>query len=237
VWQDEFDGALNQDWVFDIGRGTNGWGNNELQFYTRRPENVRIENGILLIEARKETYESAEYTSARLKTEGRRAFRYGRVEARIQVPRGLGLWPAFWALGEDRAAVGWPACGEIDVMENIGREPGTVHATVHGPGYSGGKGVGGLFSVPEVALADAFHVFAVEWEPARLSFSVDGTTYKTITPADVPGRWVFDHPHFLLLNLAVGGNWPGPPDGTTTFPARMRVDYVRVYERAAANRW
>jgi len=232
VWQDEFNGTLDPDWVFDIGRGTNGWGNNELQYYTRRPENVRVENGVLVIEARQETYEGAAYTSARLKTEGRRAFGYGRFEARIQVPRGQGLWPAFWALGADRGAVGWPTCGEIDVMEHIGREPAAVHGTVHGPGYSGAKGVGGAFTLPKGTFSDGFHVFAADWEPGRLTFSVDGQDYKTITPAEVSGRWVFDHPFFLLLNLAVGGNWPGPPDDKTLFPARMLVDYVRVYERA-----
>jgi beta-glucanase (GH16 family) len=231
IWRDEFDGALNPDWVYDRGRGGNGWGNNELQYYTRRPENVRIEQGLLVIEARKETYEGVAYTSARLKTEGRRAFQYGRIEARMQVPRGQGVWPAFWALGADRGAIGWPACGEIDVMENIGREPAMVHGTVHGPGYSGGNGVGGPFTLKSGTFADGFHVFSVDWEPARLTFSVDGTPYKTITPADVKGRWVYDHPFFLLLNLAIGGNWPGPPNDDTPVPARMLVDYVRVYER------
>jgi len=156
-----------------------------------------------------------------------------RIEARIEVPRGPGLWPAFWALGETIPSAGWPRCGEIDIMENIGREPGRVHATVHGPGYSGGKGVGGPFDLPSGAFADGFHVFAVEWAPSSLRFSVDGTVYKTITPADVSGDWVFDGPFFLLLNLAVGGNWPGSPDADTAFPARMKVDYVRVYERSS----
>ena len=148
AWHDEFETAIGPDWVFDIGTGSNGWGNNELEFYTSRPENVRVENGVLVIEARKEAYSSRGYTSARLKTEGRITFKYGRIEARIQVPRGQGVWPAFWALGEDQKAVGWPRCGEIDVMENIGKEPTRVHATVHGPGYSGGKGVGGFFELP-----------------------------------------------------------------------------------------
>lgn len=233
LWHDEFDTAIGPDWVFDIGTGSNGWGNNELQFYTSRPENVRIESGVLVIEARKEQYSSREYTSARLKTEGRKTFKYGRIEARIQVPRGEGLWPAFWALGEDQKAVGWPRCGEIDIMENIGKEPTRVHATVHGPGYSGGKGVGGFLELPSRAFADGFHVFAVEWDATGLRFSSDDTVYKQITPADVPGAWAFDHPFYLLLNLAVGGNWPGSPSAETQFPARMRVDYVRAYERAA----
>jgi beta-glucanase (GH16 family) len=231
VWHDEFDKAIGPDWTFDVGTGGNGWGNNELEYYTARPENARVENGVLVIEARKESYQSREYTSARLKTEGRRTFKYGRIEARIQVPRGQGMWPAFWALGEDQKAAGWPRCGEIDVMENIGREPSRVHATVHGPGYSGGQGVGGPFDLPSGAFADGFHVFAVEWDASGLRFSVDDTVYKSITPTDVPATWVYDHPFFLLLNLAVGGNWPGPPDTETVFPARMKVDYVRAYER------
>jgi len=237
VWHDEFDTAIGPDWTFDIGAGKAGWGNNERQFYTARPENARIENGALVIEARRERYSSSEYTSARLKTEGRAAFTYGRIEARIQVPRGEGLWPAFWALGDDLRTVGWPRCGEIDVMENIGREPGRVHATVHGPGYSDGQGVGGFFDLPSGAFADAFHLFAVEWDASGLRFSVDDTLYKSITPADVPGTWVFGHPFFLLLNLAVGGRWPGDPNADTAFPARMKVDFVRVYDRSRGAGW
>jgi oligosaccharide reducing-end xylanase len=236
VWSDEFERAIGPDWVFDIGRGGNGWGNNESQFYTDRKENARVENGVLIIEARKEAREGAAYTSARLKTAGRKTFKYGRLEARIQIPRGQGIWPAFWALGEDITTARWPTCGEIDVMENIGKEPSIVHGTVHGPQYSGGKGVGAAFSLPSGAFADAFHVFAVDWEPASLTFSVDGKAYRTITPADLSGRWVFDHPFFLLLNLAVGGNWPGAPDATTPFPAQMKIDYVRVYERVSPGR-
>jgi beta-glucanase (GH16 family) len=232
VWHDEFDTAIGPDWVFDVGTGGNGWGNNELEFYTARSENARVENGVLIIEARKEPYQSREYTSARLKTEGRRTFKYGRIEARIQIPRGQGIWPAFWALGEDQKAVGWPRCGEIDVMENIGREPSIVHATIHGPGYSGGQGVGGPFDLPSGGFADSFHVFAVEWDASGLRFSMDDTVYKSITPKDVPGTWVYDHPFFLLLNLAVGGNWPGNPNADTVFPAQMKVDYVRAYERS-----
>jgi beta-glucanase (GH16 family) len=233
VWHDEFDAAPGPDWSFDNGTGANGWGNNEREFYTARPENVRVEGGELIIEARQERYASSEYTSARLKTEGRATFKFGRIEARIQVPRGQGLWPAFWLLGDDFRAAGWPRCGEIDIMENIGREPGRVHATVHGPGYSGGQGVGGPFDLPSGAFADGFHVFAAEWDGAGLRFSVDDNVYKSITRADVPGAWVFDHPFFLLLNLAVGGNWPGDPNADTAFPARMKVDYVRVYARSS----
>lgn len=242
VWSDEFDGVDGSRpdpsrWVYDLGGG--GWGNEELQTYTSRPENAVIREGALVITARRETLTGADgitrdYTSARLKTKDRHAWTYGRVEARLQVPRGQGLWPAFWMLGADIDAVGWPACGEIDVMENIGREPATVHGTLHGPGYSGANGLGGSTSSPAGrAFADAFHVFAVEWEPQEIRWYLDGRQYHVRRPSDLPGgaRWVFDHDFFLLLNVAVGGRWPGGPDQTTTLPQEMKVDYVRVYQR------
>ena len=144
-------------------------------------------------------------------------------------------WPAFWMMGADLATVGWPRCGEIDIMENIGKEPATVHATIHGPGYSGGDSIGDAYTTPGRApMADAFHVFAAEWEPAVIRFYVDGTLFSTRTPADLKAgqAWVFDHPFFVILNVAVGGNWPGNPDATTVFPQTMRVDYVRVYTAA-----
>jgi len=244
VWADEFNQANGTapdatKWRYDTGGG--GWGNNELQTYTSRTNNCRIENGCLVIEARKETFTGSDgitrnYTSARLKTQGRAAWTYGRIEARIQVPRGQGIWPAFWMLGEDISTVGWPACGEIDIMENIGRETNIVHGTVHGPGYSGGNGIGGAYTLPGGgAVADDFHVFAIEWRTNLIRWLVDGVGYFSVTPAALPAgtRWVFDHPHFLLLNVAVGGNWPGNPDASTVFPQRMLVDYVRVYVPAA----
>jgi beta-glucanase (GH16 family) len=235
VWSDEFeqpDGSSpdTNKWRFDLGGG--GWGNNEWQYYTSRTNNARIEGGCLIIEARQENYQGSNYTSARLKTQGRASWLYGRFEARIQIPRGQGIWPAFWMLGTNIASVGWPDCGEIDIMENIGREPSTVHGTVHGPGYSGGGGISGAYVLPGGgAFADDFHVFAVEWTTNRIEWFVDGQRYFTVTPASLPSgaAWVFDRPQFLLLNVAVGGNWPGYPDGTTVFPQRMRVDYVRVY--------
>jgi beta-glucanase (GH16 family) len=153
------------------------------------------------------------------------------------VPSGQGIWPAFWMLGNDIGAVSWPACGEIDIMENIGREPTTVHGTVHGPGYSGAAGIGAAYGLPDGApFADDFHVFAIEWEPQAIRWYVDGALYHTLTPAALPAgaRWAFDHPFFMLLNVAVGGNWPGNPDATTVFPQRMLVDYVRVYRAVAA---
>ena len=238
VWSDEFsqpDGSAPDaaKWGNDVGG--NGWGNNELECYTTN--NARIEGGQLVIEARQENSGGRKYTSARLLTQGKWAWTYGRIEARIKLPRGPGIWPAFWMLGANIGAAGWPACGEIDIMENIGREPGTMHGTVHGPGYSGGSGIGGPFTLPAgTAFADAFHVYAIEWETNRIRWFVDDHPYFTVTPASLPtnARWVFDRPHFLLLNLAVGGGWPGPPEGTTVFPQRMLVDYVRVYGNAPA---
>jgi beta-glucanase (GH16 family) len=258
VWSDEFDGEDGSapdpaNWTYDTGVGSNGWGNHELEYYTSRsPENVVIQNGNLVITALRETYTgpdgiTREYTSARLKTQDLFSLAYGRFEARIQIPYGQGLWPAFWMLGDNIRDVGWPASGEIDIMENIGREPSAVHGTIHGPGYSGGSGIGASYTLPDdQRFADDFHVFAIEWEPGAIRFYVDDTLYKTTTPDNLPaGRaWVFDHPFFLILNVAVGGDWPGNPDSTTVFPQTMLVDYIRVYQiepqiaprRAAARR-
>lgn len=241
VWADEFDQPNGSSpdankWVFDIGTGSNGWGNNELQYYTSRTNNARIENGQLVIEAKQETFENRNYTSARLKTKGKAAWTYGRIEARLKIPRGQGIWPAFWMLGANIDSVNWPNCGEIDVMENIGSVPTRVHGTIHGPGYSGGNGIGGSHTLPSGAVyADDFHVFAAEWETNRIRWYLDGIQYFTVTPASLPAgaNWVFTQPQFILLNLAVGGNWPGPPNDSTVFPQRMIVDYVRVY--AATN--
>lgn len=228
VWSDEFDGSeLNsENWVVETGAG--GWGNNELQYYTERPENLRLEDGYLVIEAHQEEYRGSSYTSARIKTQYKQAFAYGRVEARMKLPEGgKGVWPAFWMLGDNFATVGWPSCGEIDIMENIG-EPNTIYGTIHGPGYSGGNGIGKPH-VTAKALADEFHVYAIEWSPDEISWYMDDEQFLTVDRNQVPGEWVYDHPFFILLNLAVGGNWPGMPDETTQFPQKLVVDYVRVY--------
>lgn len=235
VWADEFDqpdgsSPDSSKWTFDIG--ASGWGNNEWQYYTSRTNNARIENGHLVIEAKQESFSGADYTSARLKTQGKASWTYGRIEARIKIPRGQGIWPAFWMLGTNITSVGWPTCGEIDILENIGREPTTVHGTVHGPGYSGENGIGGPFSLSgNPAFADDFHVYAVEWTTNQIKWFVDGTHFFSLTPASLPNGapWVFNAPQFIILNVAVGGNWPGYPDQTTVFPQRMTVDYVRVY--------
>jgi beta-glucanase (GH16 family) len=238
IWSDEFDaasgtGADPTKWNL-VNKG-DGFGNNELQFYTNRTANAYHDgNGFLVIKAMKESYMGREYTSARLESNGKFERTYGRFESRLQVPRGQGIWPAVWMLGNDIGTAGWPTCGEIDVMENIGKEPSTVHGTLHGPGYSGGNPLGYAYTLPGgQKLADAFHTFAVEWEQNVVRFYIDDILYGTRTPADVPsgGRWVYDHPFYLLLNVAVGGNWPGAPDGTTVFPQMLTIDYVRVYSR------
>jgi beta-glucanase (GH16 family) len=245
-WADEGDGAANSlpdsaKWRMEQGGG--GWGNSELQTYTNRSQNARYDGaGNLVLEARQEGYTGPDgiyrnYTSARLLTSATFTQAYGRFEARLQTTVGQGLWPAFWMLGNNIGSVGWPACGEIDIMENVGYEPTITHGTVHGPGYSGGNGIGLAYNAG-VPLGAAFHVYAVEWEPNIIRWYFDNVLYETRTPADLPGgaAWVYDHPHFMLLNIAVGGNWPGSPDAGTVFPQRMTVDYVRVYSRNTARR-
>ncbi|MGZ4814910.1 MAG: glycoside hydrolase family 16 protein [Terriglobales bacterium] len=232
VWSDEFNAADGSSpdaakWTYDIGNS--GWGNNELENYTNRTVNVQQKGGNLVITALKENYGGSQYTSARIKTQGLYDHAYGRVEARIKIPYGQGMWPAFWMLGNDIDKVQWPNCGEIDIMENIGKEPATLYGTLHGPG---GFSVGGTYVLPKGRLADDFHIYAIEWEPTQIRFYIDDILYTTKTPADLPqgDRWPFDHNFFIILNVAVGGNWPGNPDNTTVFPQTMLVDYVRVYE-------
>lgn len=235
TWSDEFNSPQLDmtKWVYDIGGGK--WGNEELEYYTS--QNVSIQDGKLVISARQEKHIDAakkvwDYTSGRIKTLGKFTQTYGRFEARIKIPFGQGIWPAFWMLGKNIDKAGWPNSGEIDIMENIGKEPTIVHGTIHGPGYSGAGGIGDLYTQPQgQRFADDFHVYAVEWEPQAICFYVDDNLYATRTPKDLPvgKKWVYDHPFFLLLNLAVGGDWPGNPDTSTVFPQTMLVDYVRVY--------
>ena len=232
AWGDDFDGASGSavdasKWAYDSGPN---WSNGELQDYTSGSTNASLDgNGNLVIEARKEACEGRQYTSARLKTEGKKTFTYGRIEGRMKLPYGQGMWPAFWMLGGNS----WPANGEIDIMENLGREPSIAHGTMHGPGYSGANGPTASFTLPGGAkFADDFHVFAIEWETNTIRWYVDGNLYSTRTPADTKGNtWVFDHPFFIILNLAVGGDWPGAPDATTVFPQKMLIDYIRVCQK------
>lgn len=246
VFKDEFNKPLKtpvdaDKWTAEIGG--RGWGNQELQYYTNSIENAYHDGrGSLVIKAVKLSpplklecwYGPCQYTSARLITKEKFEQKHGRIEARIKVPAGRGLWPAFWMLGNDIGRVGWPQCGEIDIVENIGREPATVHGTIHGPGYSGANGIGAAYKLPGGrAVADDFHVFRVDWSENRIRWYVDGRHFQTLTPANLPpgAEWVFEHPFFLLLNLAIGGPWGGPPDKTTVFPALLKIDYVRVYDR------
>jgi beta-glucanase (GH16 family) len=240
VWSDEFngpDGSLPDPAKWNVVNSGSGFGNNELEYYTNRPVNIHQEKGNLVITVRKETYAGTDglsraYTSARIETRGLFHQKYGRIEARIKLPAGQGIWPAFWMLGNNFALVKWPTCGEIDIMEHVGYEPSVVHGSLHGEGYSGEHPLTGMFTLPNQArFSEDFHLFAVEWEPREIRFYVDDILYETQTVDSIPSnrRWAFDHPFFLLLNVAVGGDWAGPPDTTTSFPVSMVVDYVRVY--------
>jgi len=232
VWGDNFDGASGtaadaSNWAYDSGPN---WYNGELQDYTTGTTNATLDgNGNLVIEARKEAREGKQYTSARLKTEGKKTFTRGRFEGRMKLPYGQGMWPAFWMLGGNS----WPNTGEIDIMENLGREPAIAHGTMHGPGYSGAAGPTAQYTLPGGGkFSDDFHIFAIEWETNAIRWYVDDTLYSTKTPADIDGKtWVYDHPFFIILNLAVGGDWPGNPDATTVFPQKFVIDYVRVCQK------
>lgn len=266
VWADEFDvdGAPNPDnWVYDIGTGLNGWGNNELQYYTDRPENIVVQNGYLIITAREESFQGSNYTSARIKTKGKFERRYGRFEARIWLPSGKGMWPAFWMLGsnieedrdDDLSTFQWPFCGEIDIMENAGSKPTIISGAIHGPGYSGGSPILKEYDLENERVDSGFHIYGVEWGPNYVNFYVDDVLYKQMTPDDLPSnafpegyseiftnptelrlyeetwnQWVYDQPFYMLLNVAVGGLFDGPPNADTVFPQTMLVDYVRVYK-------
>jgi len=235
-WQDEFDGPAGQSpdaarWRYDVGTD---WGNAQLEYDTARPTNVSLDGaGHLAITARQESYLGRNYTSARITTQGLFQQAAGRFEARIRLPVGQGMWPAFWLLGADFPTVGWPNCGEIDIMEYRGQEPNVVIGSLHGPVYSGAAAVTRRFNLAGPGFDADFHVFAIEWDFDHITWLVDGVPYQTVTPANLParGRWVFDHPFFIILNVAVGGNFVGPPDPTTTFPQTMLIDWVRVVPR------
>lgn len=239
VWQDEFDqdGSVDDElWSFDIGTGVEifgqpGWGNNELQYYTDRTDNIEVKDGMLHITARSESYEGSNFTSAKILTRGKFETTFGRFEARIMLPFGQGIWPAFWLLGDDSGGtVSWPQIGEIDIMEYRGQEPAAIHGSVHGPGYSGGNAVTDRYQLLNGRFDTEFHVFAIEWGPDFIRYYVDDTLYNEITPEDVNGEWVFnDNAFYIILNVAVGGNFVGPPNASTPFPQTMLVDYVRVY--------
>jgi len=242
TWSDEFDGPAGEQpngtkWTHEVNG--DGGGNFELQYYTNSTTNAALDGrGHLVITARKENpsnyncwYGRCNYTSARIVTKGQFDQKYGRFEARIKIPRGQGLWPAFWMLGNDIERVSWPQCGEIDILENIGKEPTTVHANLHGPNYNGANGLSSSILSPDGRpFADDFHVYRADWRLNLVEFSMDGVVYGSKTSNDTRGHiWVFDHPFFMILNVAVGGQWPGSPNDSTVFPQDMVIDYVRAY--------
>lgn len=233
VWSDEFNGEEGAQpdpskWTYDLGTGEGGWGNQELQNYTSNPENVSMDgNGNLVITAMQN---GNSFTSARVKTQGLFSQQYGRFEARIITPYGPGMWPAFWMLGDNIETVGWPQCGEIDIMELRGQEPHIIHGTIHGPGYSGGNPITKAFALENDRFDNDYHVYAIEWDAEKIDFFVDNYLYQRILRTDAPGEWVYDAPFFILLNLAVGGNYVGFPTAQTPFPQKLIIDYVRVYQ-------
>ncbi len=249
-WSDEFHGSTSQsapdsaNWSFETG--ANGWGNGELQAYcsygssqspcdAAHPNAFTGKDGYLHIVARSDG--RGHYTSARLVSKGLKSFQYGRIEARIRIPKGNGFWPAFWMLGDNIKQSPWPACGELDIMESIGKKPGTVYGSIHGTGFTG-EVMGLPYTLPRnQAFGDSFHTFGMLWSPKKIEYYVDAPThvYATFTPSSLPkgAVWPFDDgKYFFILNLAVGGDWPGPPDASSKFPQEMLVDYVRVYAQS-----
>jgi beta-glucanase (GH16 family) len=234
TWEDDFEGLAGElpdtsKWTFDLGRGPNGdgWGNQELQTYTNASENISVDGeGNLVITA----LNNGGYTSARITTKGVFEQAYGRFEARIKMPWGPGIWPAFWMLGADIDENPWPQCGEIDIVEYRGQEPNLIHGSLHGPGYSGGSPVTKSYGFEKDRFDVDYHVFRVDWVEDEILFYVDDVVYQRVTIDEVPGQWVYDRPFYILLNMAVGGNYVGFPTVNTTFPQRMLVDYVRVYK-------
>lgn len=234
IWSDEFSGtSVDQSkWVFEIGNN-NGWGNNELQYYTSRTDNAYLSDGNLVIKAVKENYSGKNYTSTRIKTQGKFSVKYGKIEARIKLPFGKGIWPAFWMLGDAISFIGWPKCGEIDIMEMIGGSTGgdkTIYGTAHWDN-NGHAQYGLSYKLPQGNFSDDFHTFDIVWDSQKIIWHVDGIQYCAF--ALNSNLDAFQKSFFLLLNLAVGGNWPGNPDNTTVFPQTMTIDYVRVYQLAS----
>lgn len=238
TWSDEFNGSEGQlpdaaKWTYDIGTGNGGWGNQELQYYTNRPENVSLDGkGNLVITALRENYKGSPFTSARITTEGKFAQKHGRWEAKIKTPYGPGMWPAFWMLGENIKTTPWPQCGEIDIMEMRGQEPNIIHGSIHGPGYSGGSAITNNYTSLNSRFDTNFNIFAVEWDENKIDYFINDYLYARINKTDVPGQWVYDQPFFMIFNLAIGGNFVGFPTSQTPFPQKMIIDYVKVYKSA-----
>lgn len=231
VWSDDFSGeALNtDDWNYEIGNGSSGWGNNELEYYTNSTKNVFVSNGNLIIEARKESTGGFDYTSARLTTQNKKEFQYGRIDLRARLPKGQGVWPALWMLGSNISSTPWPACGEIDILEMLGHEPTKVYATLH-YGLASHASKTSFYTLNSGSFHDVFHVFSMIWKEDVIQILVDDHLELEVHKADIGSDYPFNAPFFFIMNVAVGGNWPGSPDATTTFPQRMIVDYVRVFQ-------
>lgn len=232
VWLEEFDGNTINDryWSFEIGNKYNGWGNNELEYYTEN--NAEVKNGKLIITAKKEDKNGYNYTSSRMITAKKLNFTYGEIEVRAKLPKGKGIWPAIWMLGESIDTKGWPGCGEIDIMELIGDNPFKIYGTLHGPGYSGKDGYDRTYTLTGTKdFSDEFHVFKVDWQSERINWYVDDELYHTVNRHEVESKglnWVFDNKFYILLNVAVGGSWPGSPDFSTEFPQTMEIDYIKI---------
>jgi beta-glucanase (GH16 family) len=238
TWSDDFEGIAGSSpdklkWTYDIGTGNNGWGNSELEYYTDRTSNVQLNGeGQLVITARKESYSGSGYTSARVKTQGLFSQTFGRFEARIKTPTGPGIWPAFWLLGDNITEVSWPQCGEIDIMEQRGQKPAITHGSVHGPGYFGANAKTKSFGLMTGRFDTDFHIYAIEWGEDYIDFFIDDYLFQRIQPNDLTGEWVFNKSFFIILNVAVGGNYVGYPTTGTPFPQSMIIDYVKVYKKA-----
>jgi len=228
IWRDEFDAIESSNWTFETGTGNSGWGNNELQYY--REENTSIVDGHLVIEALQESFGGKNYTSSRMITKNKFDFQYGRVDIRANIPYGQGIWPALWMLGSNISSVSWPACGEIDIMEMVGHQAGTTYGTAHWADANGDQAsFGGNTTLSSGILNDEFHVFSIIWDATSIRWYIDDVQYHVLSITD-PELSELTLPQFFIMNVAVGGNWPGSPDGTTTFPQRMIVDYIRVFQ-------
>lgn len=235
VWNDEFSGSsLNEsDWNYELGTGSSGWGNNELQYYQK--QNTSVKNGYLTIEAKKQAAGSSQYTSSRLTTQGKRNFKFGRIDIRAAMPKGQGLWPALWMLGKSHSTIGWPDCGEIDMMEMVGgsssgKSDRTTHGTLHWDNNGAYASYGGKTSTSKTNLNEEFHVYSIEWDENAIKWYLDDRLFHTTTISSTPMS-EFQEEFFFIFNVAVGGNWPGSPDESTTFPQKMHVDYVRVFQK------
>lgn len=232
IWSDEFSEPKLDltSWNQEIGNGTGGWGNNELEYYTNSLKNVFLSNGNLIIEARKEAMNGFNYSSGRMTTQNKKNFKFGRIDIRAKLPVAKGMWPALWMLGANINSVGWPACGEMDIMELIGTYPSRVSGTMHWKNASGAHASkGSNYSLSSGDYSQQFHVFSMVWAQDLIKCYVDDQLYLTVTSADAGANYPFNADQFFLFNVAVGGDWPGPPDATTVFPQRMFVDYVRVF--------